>query len=139
MYSFSRAALNLFFFPRNQSAPIHVANNVPFGSFQSSLGGLKARPECVCRRRPTTAGVTSVVAASAAAPAAAAPAAASTVERGIVGWEGMQACVALGRVNRRERGVDSLATARVRSLHFPRLMVAQNHELLPFCIEQREG
>ena len=35
----SRAALNLLAF-RVRSASIHVANNIPFGSFQCSLGGV---------------------------------------------------------------------------------------------------
>ena len=43
-YCFSRAALNLFVSP-NQSAPIHAANGIPFGSFQCSLGGIKTRPQ----------------------------------------------------------------------------------------------
>ena len=43
IYCFSRAALNLFVF-HNQSAPIHVADNIPFDSFQCS-------PEWVQTRR----------------------------------------------------------------------------------------
>ena len=39
-YCFSRAALNLFVL-YNQSTPTHVAHNIPFDSFQSSLGGKK--------------------------------------------------------------------------------------------------
>ena len=41
---FSRAALNLFV-SHNQSTPIHGANNIPFGSFQCSLGGVQTHPE----------------------------------------------------------------------------------------------
>ena len=45
IYCFSRAALNLLVF-FNQSAPIHVENNIPFGSSQQcSPGRVKTRPE----------------------------------------------------------------------------------------------